>query len=1244
MRRAILVAIGISILAIVALPVAAVWYLYSTESGLRFIVARLPHRMGRAEVTIENASGTLRDGVRIEHFLLLHERVRIDARNLEGRLRFLPIWLQTLSVDDASIGKLGIDVYPRSSPPSDWTPRFLPPFLRIDVNGARVGAARLTTTTGRSYDVSGLSAAGAVRHRDIRIHDAAMDYQNAHVTAVGELHAAQPLELAGDLRILFHLDGQPDWVSNASIGGNLDRIDIDATLAEPFRSTFHGAAHDLTQGWHWDGRALVHDFSLTPWQIAGPLGVVTGELQLDGDADGIRAAGPLTPHGLDAGPFSVTFNGNYAAGVVNAERITVRHQGSRAYAEASGTIGIESNGPRLDLTGAWSDFRWPLPLTEERGFASRAGQFSLHGIWPYALQSNGELESDLAASSPFEMSGELDRGELRIRSGTLAVLDGKASLRGELVWDAPERWQLQGRAEGINPASLRQALTGSASFNYAVSGDALGGDSNLDLRIGELGGTLRGKRLSGGGRLLRQRDVWSFEKVRMAAGSTRVELDGSLGAHGKLRFGLETEDLALLADGSRGHLKANGTIDGNPQALVWNFAASGNGIRHEGIAVDKFTATVAIDSRSGANQSADIDVTNLAFRDRVIERLAITVSGPADAHRIELAARATNAHALALAQGRFAAGSDRWSGTVSAFSIDNDEDLHLVQDGPGEWLIAPERKSLDGLCLKGESARLCVTAESRPDGWSAEVSARDLPMSALTAGQRKRVSYDGTVNVVARGFGASGALARGTLRSELNGAKLMHRRANGRVDTTTLGSGELDIDLDADGLHGKVDLDAEQVGEINGSFTAARQGSQLSGWPLRGDLILRTRELGFVSAYVPEVDRVRGQLDAELVVGGTLGAPSVNGVLKLANGAIDLYQINLSLHDAALEARLIDNRLSFSGKLKAGDGSLETSGDLLWSGGIPKGNLQLRGNDLLLVDVPEARIIASPNLDFAVDGRSIDVKGEVLVPRARIAPADLTGAVLPSSDERIVSESKTSADDGIAVATAIRLKLGDDVSVDTYGLSGRITGSIDLRSQSDGVTRANGELSVIEGKYVALGRRLDIERGRLLFTGGLLADPGVEIRAVKRFPDAVAGVNVRGRLAQPRMTFFSEPSLPQSQVVSLLLAGGSIESAQDSTSANATRSQLLAQGGAIIAQQFGSKLGIEDVAIEQNLANETALVLGKYLSPRLYVSYGISLTQALNTIKMRYTLGDRWTLRSEAGEERSAELVYTIEK
>jgi translocation and assembly module TamB len=128
------------------------------------------------------------------------------------------------------------------------------------------------------------------------------------------------------------------------------------------------------------------------------------------------------------------------------------------------------------------------------------------------------------------------------------------------------------------------------------------------------------------------------------------------------------------------------------------------------------------------------------------------------------------------------------------------------------------------------------------------------------------------------------------------------------------------------------------------------------------------------------------------------------------------------------------------------------------------------------------------------------------------------------------------------------------------------------------------------------------------------------------------------------MTFFSEPSIPQSQIASLILAGGSLESVQGSARGGAARNEMLAQGGAILAQQLGNRVGIEDVGIESTLSNDTSLVLGKYLSPRLYVSYGISLAEAINTVKLRYTIGDRWTLKTESGKAKSADMVYTILK
>jgi translocation and assembly module TamB len=225
------------------------------------------------------------------------------------------------------------------------------------------------------------------------------------------------------------------------------------------------------------------------------------------------------------------------------------------------------------------------------------------------------------------------------------------------------------------------------------------------------------------------------------------------------------------------------------------------------------------------------------------------------------------------------------------------------------------------------------------------------------------------------------------------------------------------------------------------------------------------------------------------------------------------------------------------------------------------------------------------------------------------------------------------------VMSTITLTLGDKVTVDTSGLTGRLIGSVTVRSGYDAITRATGELSVADGKYLAYARKLDIQRGRLIFTGGAVDDPGIDLRAIKEFPDVTAGINVRGTLQQPRMSFFSDPPLPQSQIVSLILSGGSTQSAQSAGTA------AIGQGAALLAAQIGPRVGLPDVSLETDpIANETSLVLGHYLTPRLYVSYGVSITETLNTLKLRYTLGDHWVIKTELGTARGADLVYSITK
>jgi translocation and assembly module TamB len=86
-------------------------------------------------------------------------------------------------------------------------------------------------------------------------------------------------------------------------------------------------------------------------------------------------------------------------------------------------------------------------------------------------------------------------------------------------------------------------------------------------------------------------------------------------------------------------------------------------------------------------------------------------------------------------------------------------------------------------------------------------------------------------------------------------------------------------------------------------------------------------------------------------------------------------------------------------------------------------------------------------------------------------------------------------------------------------------------------------------------------------------------------------------------------------------------------------------GGDTLARRLGDQFGFDDVRVESNdTGNEASLVVGRYLSPKLYVSYGVGLVDSLNTINLRYQLSKRWQLEAESGEVQGADLLFTIER
>jgi translocation and assembly module TamB len=82
-----------------------------------------------------------------------------------------------------------------------------------------------------------------------------------------------------------------------------------------------------------------------------------------------------------------------------------------------------------------------------------------------------------------------------------------------------------------------------------------------------------------------------------------------------------------------------------------------------------------------------------------------------------------------------------------------------------------------------------------------------------------------------------------------------------------------------------------------------------------------------------------------------------------------------------------------------------------------------------------------------------------------------------------------------------------------------------------------------------------------------------------------------------------------------------------------------------ILGRLASGLGVDEVRFEEGeTLEDTALLLGKYLSPDLYVSYAVGLFDNQGALVTRYRLSERLRLEVQSGSSQSMDLIYDVER
>ncbi|HEY1873631.1 MAG TPA: hypothetical protein VGG67_04430, partial [Steroidobacteraceae bacterium] len=667
MRRLLLALAVLIVITAVAAPAVLVWSALFTSSGLQFVLRHLPQQLGPVRLTITGVSGTVARGLTIQRVEIEHELVHITLTGIEGQVALRPLVLQTIRVAHGKVQSALIEVKRRTKPSTPGPTNFLPAWLILNVEDAQVGSARLTVYNGFHLEADDFRGAAVLRQHYIRFYSAEGRLEDAHVSALGTLRATDPL----GMEVKAHLDwtpaGQPPWTVAGSARGDLDALNIVAHVTSPFRADLTGQALTLTSHWHWAADAVVQNFDLHAWNVNTPLGSITGHLSGSGDESGFSAHGPVNPTGLRAGMFEVLFSGNFANHVLSAQHMEARHVASGARVSGSGTIGIVDHGPRLDLKGEWSDFRWPL-AGRQVAVRSPTGSFAISGLMPYQVRLSGRGRAAELPEMSVDASGTLGKDGLTFDPAEVDLFDGHASVSGSVLWSPSQSWSVKGRATRINPGALRADLPGSLSFAFAASARSFDSRGDLTASFSDITGRLRGLAASGGGTLTHAGTTWGFSNVRVGLGTARLALDGQIGERVDVRFTTSVHDLSLIAPGAQGELKASGTVSGTLAEPDIVASAHGGDFAWQGVTLKAFDAEVNFNPGAVAEQSKiDARLRQLTFAGRTLETVVLTLEGPPSAYNVRFAATASGLAVGAQAIGPYAHGV--FNGQLTALSV-----------------------------------------------------------------------------------------------------------------------------------------------------------------------------------------------------------------------------------------------------------------------------------------------------------------------------------------------------------------------------------------------------------------------------------------------------------------------------------------------------------------------------------------------------------------------------------------------
>jgi translocation and assembly module TamB len=922
---------------------------------------------------------------------------------------------------------------------------------------------------------------------------------------------------------------------------------------------------------------------------------------------------------------------------------------------AEGIVNLLAENPVVDLNGT---LRTSVPESLQEYVGSIGViDFTLRSeTGAIKINAKSDIQSEQLGSIHLDLNSQWNDSVLNLESLSVDILGGKLEASGALNIQNKTQGTFNIIGHHLNIGVINPDLVSQLDLNADVVLSETEKGLSTEIELSSLSGEWRGLPITGSARLVYADDIFRIEKLDLGSGSNTVAVNLNVDKLLNGFIDLSIQDLSLFSSELAGAINGRMEISGNIDTPTIEGKLNGNNIFINDVRIASLTADSSIDLRPKQHSSIKLKVITLRYKDYVFDDLLINGEGLTESHKFEIIASGSDFNINAVMNAGL--NNKLWSGQLAGLNLTN-KDTGLWQlSSPSNytWQVHNSVFDLQKTCLSQNEAHLCITAKSKSDGEvNGDIDVNRLPLKFVEPMILETILLKGDVSGDVKFHLLDNSW---TLVTELEGRDT--RIGAGYEDEPEF----IDIDVASFKLNANKDirefalnLSSKDYFDIN--LTASMHDKK--DRPIEGKLDLFFEDIKWLENIEPALSGSYGKFQANMIAGGTIHQPVINGNFFLDNGVLNVLPIGLSLDKVKgkIESNNATDQIQINSSFTSKEKELLVNGLVRLSSdkNYPY-ELEVKGENFPLIRTADVTMDVSPEIKLSGTKDLHYVRGDITVPLLDMLITSLPESAVSVSPDVVIIQSKQA--DAVHVTNGnggnnfvknhidldVNVFLKPDIHIEGFGLDTRLTGDIKI-TKPVGVYQPRGEGSVTltDGSYQAYGQDLVVESGRLLFAGPL-GNPGINLRAYRPKLAVKAGVSISGDVRQPKLSLFSEPTQSEADTLSYLITGGPISGAS-SGEANLIAQAALSLGtreSSVLTNQIRDMFGLDDLSIGGGgTVASTSVSASKRLSPKLTFKSSFNPFDQLWAFFLNYKLTENWSVQTESGVSQGADLIYSIE-